>query len=71
MGQATRIITMREAVRLERCSLATLVIVALSFPGLGDQDAARQGRPLTIEYIAHACFRITSPSGKWILEPNK
>jgi L-ascorbate metabolism protein UlaG (beta-lactamase superfamily) len=28
---------------------------------------AKDNAPVTIEYIAHACFRITSPSGKQVL----
>jgi L-ascorbate metabolism protein UlaG (beta-lactamase superfamily) len=31
------------------------------------QTATNSNRPVTIEYIAHACFRITSPSGTQIL----
>ena len=32
-----------------------------------DPDAAEENRAVTIEYIAHACFRVTSPSGKQLL----
>ena len=34
---------------------------------VGAQDAAKENRTVTIEYIAHACFRVTSPSGKQVL----
>lgn len=34
---------------------------------VGGQDVSRKSRAVTIEYIAHACFRITSPAGKQIL----
>ncbi len=44
------------------------VAVALTYESLeGAQDVAQETRPLTIEYIAHACFRVTSPSGKQVL----
>ena len=47
--------------------LATLVILALAAAHVGAQDATREGRTVTIEYIAHACFRLTSPVGKQVL----
>ena len=31
------------------------------------RDSAKKNRIVTVEYIAHACFRVTSPSGKQIL----
>src|SRR2546430_6011820 len=43
------------------------VIVALAASHVGAQDAAKENRAVTIEYIAHACFRLTSPSGKRVL----
>lgn len=33
----------------------------------GAQDSAKDNPAVTIEYIAHACFRVTSPSGKRVL----
>src|SRR3954465_4418170 len=47
--------------------LAALVAVALVSGYGGAQDSANDKRPVTIEYIAHACFRVTSPSGKQVL----
>jgi L-ascorbate metabolism protein UlaG (beta-lactamase superfamily) len=46
---------------------ASLVILALAVGHLGAQDAAKENRAVTIEYIAHACFRVTSPSGRQVL----
>src|SRR5437762_2261489 len=43
------------------------VIVALATSHVGAQDAAKENRTATIEYIAHACFLVTSPSGKQVL----
>src|SRR5438067_10506106 len=44
-------------------------LVALVFgPSYADaQDSAKGDRPVIIEYIAHACFRLTSSSGKQVL----
>jgi hypothetical protein len=47
--------------------LAALVTLALAASHVGAQDAARENRTATLEYIAHACFRVTSPSGKQVL----
>ena len=47
--------------------LAARVILALAAGHVGAQDAVRMSHPVTIEYIAHACFRVTSPSGKQAL----
>jgi len=47
--------------------LAALVILALAAGRIGAQDAARENRTVTIEYVAHACFRLTSPAGKRVL----
>src|SRR5438876_8988244 len=47
--------------------LTAFVILALAAGHVGAQDAAKENRAVTIEYIAHACFRVTSPSGKQIL----
>src|SRR5947199_8919908 len=47
--------------------LAALVAVALT-PNLADaREAPSQNHAVTIDYIAHACFRLTSPSGKQVL----
>lgn len=47
--------------------LAALVIVALMTSFAMAQNAAKDNDPVTIEYIAHACFRVTSPAGKQVL----
>ncbi len=47
--------------------LTAFVILALAAGHVGAQDAAKENRAVTIEYIAHACFRVTSPSGKQVL----
>jgi len=47
--------------------LVVLVILALATVPVGGQDAAREKGTVTIEYIAHACFRVTSPAGKHVL----
>src|SRR5438477_9783358 len=47
--------------------LAALLTLASTTSRVGAQDVARENRTVTIEYIAHACFRVTSPSGKQIL----
>src|SRR5919108_3533117 len=47
--------------------LAALMVVAFVPIRAGAQDATRENRAVTIEYIAHACFRVTSPSGKQVL----
>jgi L-ascorbate metabolism protein UlaG (beta-lactamase superfamily) len=46
---------------------ATLVGAALAPSCAGVQDFAKDNHPVSIEYIAHACFRVTSPSGKQVL----
>jgi hypothetical protein len=51
----------------QRFLLTALVIFSLAVGNVGAQDAAKENRAVTIEYIAHACFRVTSPSGKQIL----
>jgi len=59
---------MREAPTKARfLQLAALVGAALAASCAGAQDFARDNHPVTIEYIAHACFRVTSPSGKQVL----
>ncbi len=59
---------MRQAPREKRSFLlAPLVVVAFMPVCAGAQDARRENRAVTIEYIAHACFRVTSPSGKQVL----
>jgi hypothetical protein len=58
---------MRKAPLKKRCFLlAALVVVAFMSVRAGAQDA-QENRAVTIEYIAHACFRVTSPSGKQLL----
>src|SRR6267142_5183809 len=47
--------------------LATLVILSLAASHVGAQGATREGGTVTIEYIAHACFRLSSPAGKQVL----
>jgi L-ascorbate metabolism protein UlaG (beta-lactamase superfamily) len=47
--------------------LAALGILSFAGSNVGAQDAANENRAVTIEYIAHACFRVTSPSGKQVL----
>src|SRR6266481_849544 len=49
------------------CLLIALVILAVAAGHVGAQDAARKSRTVTIEYIAHACFRLTSPASKQVL----
>src|SRR5258708_2055700 len=44
-----------------------MVVVVLVSGHVGAQDAPSQNRTVTIEYIAHACFRVTSPRGKQVL----
>ncbi len=59
---------MRDAPRKARFfPSAALVAVALTPGHAVAQDAAKENRPVTVEYIAHACFRVTSPSGKQVL----
>ncbi len=60
---------MREPCRNERSFLLLLLLVILAWASghVRGQDAAKQNRTVTIEYIAHACFRITSPLGKQVL----
>ena len=50
-----------------RFPLVAIVFAALPLIHIVAQDAAKEHRPVTIEYIAHACFRITSPAGKQVL----
>jgi L-ascorbate metabolism protein UlaG (beta-lactamase superfamily) len=45
-------------------ALAAIVCVPAS---VAAQDATKGNSTVTIEYIAHACFRVTSPSGKQVL----
>src|SRR2546427_490744 len=47
--------------------LAALLTLASTTAHVGAQDATRENLTVTIEYIAHACFRVTSPSGKQLL----
>src|SRR5437870_2259345 len=47
--------------------LALLVAVALTPGHAVAQAAARENHTVTIEFIAHACFRVTSPAGKQVL----
>jgi len=43
------------------------MILSLAVRNVGAQDAAKEDRAITVEYIAHSCFRVTSPSGKQVL----
>jgi L-ascorbate metabolism protein UlaG (beta-lactamase superfamily) len=53
---------------LQGTLLTLLVILALAAGHAGAQDNTKENnRTATIEYIAHACFRLTSPSGKQLL----
>jgi L-ascorbate metabolism protein UlaG (beta-lactamase superfamily) len=47
--------------------MAALLMLALAAGHVGAQAAARESRTVTIEYIAHACFRVTSPAGQQVL----
>jgi len=59
---------MRDAREKPQCFLLTaLMILSLAVGNVGAQDAAKEDGTVTIEYIAHACFRVTSPSGKQVL----
>src|SRR5438046_9021417 len=49
------------------CLVSAFVLLALAAGHAGAQDAARENRAATIEYIDHACFRVTSPSGRQVL----
>src|SRR3989440_511078 len=49
------------------CLVSAFVLLALAAGHAGAQDTAKEDRAVSIEYIAHACFRITSPSGKQVL----
>ena len=49
------------------CLVSAFVLLALAAGHAGAQDVAKQNRAVTIEYIAHACFRVTSPAGKQVL----
>src|SRR2546425_1024042 len=59
---------MREPRRKECSFLLALLVAVVLTPGhVGAQEAAKENRTVTIEYIAHACFRVTSPAGKQVL----
>ena len=48
--------------------LLAVIVIEGWMPDLARaQNAPRENSAVTIEYIAHACFRVTSPSGKQIL----
>jgi len=47
--------------------LTAFMILSLGVGNVGAQDAVKEDGTVTIEYIAHACFRVTSPSGKQVL----
>jgi L-ascorbate metabolism protein UlaG (beta-lactamase superfamily) len=62
----------RETSVMQRGSCFTryfrFLLAACTFPALvSAQNAANEKGAVTIEYIAHACFRLTSPSGKRVL----
>src|SRR5437870_12315135 len=44
-----------------------MVAIGLAVGCVTAEAAAQHDRSITIEYIAHACFRVTSPSGKQVL----
>jgi hypothetical protein len=52
---------------LQWLALGALALVGCLSASKGAQDVSSGKSSVTIEYIAHACFRITSPSGKQIL----
>src|SRR5437016_9823556 len=59
---------MRGARKPPLCFLLTaFVILELAVGQVGARDPAKENRAATIEYMAHACFRVTSPSGKQVL----
>jgi len=59
---------MRESLTIARLlQLAAWVAIVFAPAYAGAQDSAKDNRPVTIEYIAHACFRVTSPAGKQVL----
>ncbi len=47
--------------------LISLVILAWAAGPIRSQDAARDKDTVTIDYISHACFRVTSPAAKQVL----
>jgi L-ascorbate metabolism protein UlaG (beta-lactamase superfamily) len=47
--------------------VAVIAHLALASSYSGALKAAAANRAVTIEYIAHACFRVSSPSGKQVL----
>src|SRR6058998_3661730 len=47
--------------------LAALAVAVFATASGATQDASRDKTAVNIEYIAHACFRVTSPSGKQVL----
>jgi L-ascorbate metabolism protein UlaG (beta-lactamase superfamily) len=49
------------------CLRTALVILVLAAGHAGAQDVAKESGTVTIEYIAHACFRLTSPAGKQVV----
>src|SRR5262245_23905919 len=59
---------MRESpVRTRFSQVAVIVSLALVPVCARAQNSARDNRPVILEYIAHACFRVTSPLGKQLL----
>jgi L-ascorbate metabolism protein UlaG (beta-lactamase superfamily) len=67
--EANQAVTMQRAPRKARLFpwVAFLAAALTHESVVAAQDITNQTRPLTIEYIAHACFRVTSPSGKQVL----
>jgi L-ascorbate metabolism protein UlaG (beta-lactamase superfamily) len=49
------------------CAASNMDVVSAGNSRPPTRTIPNDKRPVTIEYIAHACFRITSPSGKQIL----
>src|SRR5437764_14850783 len=48
-------------------SIVLVLILALTTVRVYGQHVARPSRAVTIEYIAHACFRVISPAGKQVV----
>jgi L-ascorbate metabolism protein UlaG (beta-lactamase superfamily) len=59
---------MRESLTIARFfQLAAWIAIAFASGYAGAQDSTKDNRPVTIEYIAHACFHVISPTGKQVL----
>src|SRR5262245_27849173 len=68
MGAAPDIDMQEAPARARFFKWATLALLVLMMPAHARaQDVTKDDRAVTIEYIAHACFRITSSSGKQVV----